>query len=289
MDHTREFLAEASSQILAEAAQSRLANAFPLNAAVFQHSLANEPLLSLEMLALAVTRMNPGHVECRQSRNSNGAPFVFADVPSGDPAETIRAIGQSDCWVMLRFAEQLTEYAELLERLLAEIDPIIGRFGPAIKPHAFIFISSPGSLTPFHFDPEFNILFQISGRKRFATYPAEAPWLSNAQQSQFHADGENLLPWQASFAAEATTHQLAPGDALFVPYKAPHWVEVDQEPSVSLSLTWSHQSTHELEAAWQLHAWMQRRGKAVQAPPTFPGRAPVRAAARRLLGKLRVF
>lgn len=275
--------------MLDDAAQSRLAAALPLETVRLRHSLANDPLLSLDMLALAVTRMNPQHVECRQSRNSNGGPFAIAGKSPLDAAETIRKIGQSNRWVMLRFAEQLPEYAELLGRLLDEIGPVISRYGPAIKPRAFIFISSPGSLTPFHFDPEFNILLQISGRKRFATYPAAAPWLTNARQSQFHARGDNLLPWQASFSADANLHLLGPGDALFVPYKAPHWVEVDLEPSVSLSLTWSHQSTHELEAAWQFHGWMQRRGIEMQAPPAFPGRAPVRATARRLLGKLGAF
>lgn len=266
--------------------RERLAAAFPLAPVRLRHGLAGHPLLSLDMLALAAERMEPAHVECRQSRNANGAPFAFADQPGPGLAEAIRTIARADRWVMLRFAEQLPEYADLLDRLLAEIAPVTARFGPALRPRAFIFISSPGTLTPFHFDPEFNILFQIAGEKRFATYPPKAPWLTAEQQAAFHRSGDNLLDWQPAFAAEGTVHRLEPGDALYVPYKAPHWVEAGGEASVSLSLTWSCPATLELEAAWQGHALLRARGLPSLTPPDFPGRAPLRALLRGVAGRL---
>lgn len=266
--------------------RERLAAGFPLAPVRLAHNLSGHPLLSFDMLALAAERMDPAHVECRQSRNANGAPFAFADQPGSSPAETIRAIAGAGRWVMLRFAEQLPEYADLLDRLLAEIEPVTARFGPVLKPRAFIFVSSPGTLTPFHFDPEFNILFQISGEKRFATCPPDEPWLSAGQQAAFHQSGDNLLPWQPGFAAQAAIHALAPGDALYVPYKAPHWVEVGDQPSVSLSLTWSCRTTLELEAAWQWHGALRRLGMPSRPPPAFPGRAPGRALLRAVAGRL---
>ncbi|MEZ5892338.1 MAG: hypothetical protein R3C58_04235 [Parvularculaceae bacterium] len=32
---------------------------------------------------------------------------------------------------------------------------------------------SPGAVTPFHMDPEHNILLQIAGEKTFTIYPAD--------------------------------------------------------------------------------------------------------------------
>ena len=43
---------------------------------------------------------------------------------------------------------------------------------------AFLFISSPETLAPFHFDAEYNVLFQIAGRKDFILYPPVAPWIT---------------------------------------------------------------------------------------------------------------
>jgi hypothetical protein len=286
MLHAPDITCDLPNPVLGPEALPVLAEAFPLRPAVFAHNLADHPLLSLDMLALAAGRMNPAHVECRQSANANGAGFAMTAAESAGPAATIRAIDRAGCWVMLRFAEQLPEYAEILDRLLAEIAPVTGGHGPALRPRAFIFISSPGTLTPFHFDPEFNVLFQIAGTKRFATCPPRAPWLGEAEQARFHRNGDNLLPWDETLREGATVHQLAPGRALYVPYKAPHWVEAGNEPSVSLSLTWSCARTIELEQAWQLSGWACERGLPIAPPPPFPGSAPLRALARRALGRL---
>jgi hypothetical protein len=281
-----EITCDLPDAVLGRGALPTLAEAFPQHPSVFAHNLAGHPLLSLDMLALAARRMDPAHVECRGSANVNGGGFAMADLHESDAAHTIREIDRAGCWVMLRFAEQLPEYAEILDRLLAEIAPVTGGHGPALRPRAFIFISSPGTLTPFHFDPEFNVLFQISGTKRFATCPPRAPWLREADQARFHRDGDNLLPWDEALREGAIVHQLAPGRALYVPYKAPHWVEAGNEPSVSLSLTWSCARTIELEQAWQLAGWAQQCGLPIAPPPPFPGRALLRALARRVLGRL---
>ena len=284
MRHVHDFDLGLAGPILAAEARAQFDQSFPLQPAVLGHNLANHPLLSLEMLALAAGRMKPEHVECRSSATANGHEFAHAGTDR--VADTIRNIGEAGRWVMLRFAEQLPEFADLLSQLLAEIEPVVGRFGRPLNPQAFIFISSPGTLTPFHFDPEFNILFQIAGQKRFATYPVVAPWLDNAKQALFHRDGDNLLSWDPAYAEAATVHTLNPGDALFVPYKASHWVEVAEEPSISLSLTWSCAVTLELEAAWQLHGWLAEHGISSKAPPAFPGRSPWQAGLRRGLGML---
>ncbi len=286
MDLAPDRLDFGSCSILGDDALDALAAAYPLQPACFGHSLAHHPLLTLEALAQAAERMDPARVECRESSNSNGGEFAFAGNQFGTAADTIRNIETARRWVMLRFAETLPEYADLLERLIVEMAPVTGRHGAALRPRAFIFISSPGTLTPFHFDPEFNILFQIAGTKRFATCPVRPPWIDTATQQRFHVDGDNLLAWSPSLQEGAKVHSLEAGSALFVPYKAPHWVEVDAAPSISLSLTWSNRTTLELEAAWQFNAWLDRMGASPSPPPAFPGRARLKAAMRRGAGRL---
>ena len=66
-------------------------------------------------------------------------------------------------------------YAELERFIEAEIEPLVARStGAMLKREAFIFVSSPGAVTPFHIDPEHNILLQIEGRKTMNVYPADS-------------------------------------------------------------------------------------------------------------------
>src|SRR3546814_8315715 len=107
-------------------------------------------------------------------------------------ADSIRAIETGGNWIMLRFVQQLPRYRDLLHRLMGELEGAIGpRTGPWRSLKAFVFISAPGTLTPFHFDAEYNILFQIAGDKDFATYPPEPPFLPLERREAHHRAGDN--------------------------------------------------------------------------------------------------
>jgi hypothetical protein len=287
MDWGQHIAAQPALPVLTPQGLEQLAAVYPHQVGVVQHALTDHPLLTFEHLALAVARMNPAHVECRSAGAVNGGAFAMAAPVDQSPAETIRQIGQAGRWVMLRFAEQLPEYAELIDAMLSQMAPIMDpTTGKALKVAAFIFISSPGTLTPYHFDPEFNILFQIVGSKRFAAFPLNEPWLPVAQQEQFHRLEDNLLPWDDSYRAEERVHRLMPGDALFVPYKVPHWVQVDDEPSISISLTWRTEGSIEHDLAWRFNDWLRHHGVRPSAPAPMPARPWARAKAMRLLQRV---
>lgn len=253
--------------------------AYPMSTAMLRHELAHHPLLSLPVLAEAVQELPAEHVERRIANAANGGGFAMDSPDGATVADSIRSIGTSGNWIMLRFVEQLPRYRDLLQSLMAELDPAIAPLtGPSMSLKGFIFISAPGTLTPFHFDAEYNILFQIAGNKEFATYPPEPPFLSLDRRETYHRAGENMLPWQPGFEAQAMMHHLAPGDALYVPYVSPHWVRAGAAPSVSLSMTWQND--------WSLAA-----GDALTVNPVFrrfglPAGAPVwpRKPAWRALG-----
>lgn len=287
MEWAKATTANATIPVLSADGMERLRAIYPNSTGTLTHCLVDHPLLSLEQLALAAERMNPAHVECRVANGQNGGEFAMA-VPLGEsPAETIRQIDRAGRWVMLRFAEQLPEYAELIDALLAQMKPVMDpTTGDALKVAAFIFISSPGTLTPFHFDPEYNILFQIAGNKRFATFPLSEPWLPRAQREQFHRLEDNLLPWDEGYRSGEVVHQLRPGDAIFVPYKVPHWVQVDDQPSISISLTWKSAGSIEHDLAWHFNDWLRAKGLDPQPPRQPPHRPWFRAKAMRLLQRM---
>ena len=215
--------------------------AYPLSPAILRHELAHHPLLSLSALAQAARDLPEQHVERRVADAAHGGDFAMDTPGGGDIADIIPSIETSGNWVMLRFVEQLPRYQGLLQSLMAEIDPAITPLtGVSQSLKGFIFISAPGTLTPFHFDAEYNILFQIAGDKDFVTYPPEPPFLSRDRREAYHRAGENMLPWQDDFEALGTVHPLPPGDALYVPHASPHWVRAGPMPSISLSMTWQN-------------------------------------------------
>jgi hypothetical protein len=267
----------------------RFATLYPSEPGVLAHGLAGHPLLTLEALAQACERMDPANLLCHAAKNRNGEGFAPSARPARSIGDTVRAIAGAGRYVMMSFVEQLPEYAALMRATVAELEPVIRpETGEPLQPRAFLFISSPGTLAPLHFDAEYNVLFQIAGTKDFALYPPVAPWITDESNERYHRTGDNLLPWHDSFVGEGRRVALAPGDALFVPYRWPHWVTVGDAPSISLSFTWNSRAGFEQNDAFRFNAWLRRFGLSPASPAPLPARSAVRSVAWRALSRLRL-
>jgi hypothetical protein len=264
--------------------QSALAGLYPLQSGMFRHDLVDHPLLSLSALAEAAAAMKPNHVEYRNSATSG---FDHLDSTHQSVADVIRAIENHNCWIMLRFIEQLPEYRALLQETLAgfatEVEP---HTGPMRDLRAFVFISTTSVVTPFHCDPEYNILLHIAGEKRFATFPAKPPFLDDGAHERLHVGGDNLLHWDESYRVDATDNRMLPGDALYVPYKMPHIVSVDGGPSISISMTWKSDWSFAQDRAHRFNAAMRQLGLTPRPVPEWPAKTPLRSFGSRVLGKI---
>lgn len=259
-----------------------LAERYPRDPGRLRHHLTSEPLLGYAALADAARALPRAHVEARVHDAGNGADFRMVE-NAAHPAEAIAAGGASSQWIMLRYIEQLPAYRDLIHRLLAELAPVTGRTtGRPRDIRGFVFISAPGTHTPFHFDAEYNILFQIAGDKIFATYPPAPPYLDLARREAYHCAGANMLDWQPDYAAAGEQHLLSPGDALFVPYAAPHWVHAGEQPSISLSVTWQCAKSRAVADALSLNPVLRRVGLPAYDPAAMSSPPWLRAAASRV-------
>lgn len=262
------------------------ASAYPCAPALLRHDLMGHRLLTIEALARAALDLPPAFVERRVGNAPNGGDFAMDRSDDADVASVIRSIGTSGNWIMLRFIEQLPAYRDLLETLMDDIGgAILPATGAGTTLRGFVFISAPGTHTPFHFDCEYNILFQIAGDKQFATYPSAAPWLPADIHEAYYRGGDNLLPWEDRYAGDAMVHALSPGDALYVPYAAPHWVRAGTTPSISLSMTWQSTWSEALGDAMQVNPLLRRWGLPTGAMPAWPRAAPLRTLGCRLARK----
>lgn len=262
---------------------------YPERPTLLRHGLGDHPLLRLDALAALAGRMRPVDVEYNRGDLPIGVDA--ADTPANglSVVETIRRIEECGSWMVLKFIEQDEAYRALLAEVLAGVAPAVApATGKMLKQEGFVFISSPGAVTPFHFDPEHNILLQIRGRKTMTIFPAGDEAIAPAAlHEKFHQGGHRNLPWDDGFAGAGQAFALAPGDAVYVPVKAPHWVRNGPEPSVSLSVTWRSEWSFHEEYAHGLNHMLRGIGLDPSPPRRFPHHNRLKSAAYRAARKVK--
>lgn len=270
---------------------SAFAEVYPVRPAKLAHNLTTHPLLTIDALAALAEALPASEVEY----NPGNLPIGIApeDVPKAQLSvgETIRKIGQSGSWVVLKRIEQVPAYGDLLRAILEELAEVtMPRTGKMLQLEGFIFVSSPGSVTPFHFDPEHNILLQVMGEKTMTLFPVEDEELLGAEAHElFHLGRHHRnLPWRDDFAAKGQPIHIGPGEAIHVPVKAPHWVKNGPLPSISLSVTWRSEWSYAEADARVFNHVLRKFGLHPHSPAPFPAQNRGKALAWRALRRLRV-
>jgi cupin-like protein len=221
------------------------------------HRLANHSLFDLARLAELAISLPPASVEY----NAGDLPISVDPLKTPHTGlsieETVRRIEQCRSWMVLKNVEQDPEYRELLLDCLREIEQHGGdRCGGVAKREAFVFISSPGAVTPYHMDPEWNFLLQVRGYKSFTVYPSDPDIVSEEELERFHSGAHRNMVFRPEYDRKAMRFELTPGDGVHVPVTSPHWVKVGNEVSISFSVTFQ---TRELERRATLYALNHRQ------------------------------
>ncbi|MDO9370214.1 MAG: transcriptional regulator [Sphingopyxis sp.] len=269
---------------------ARMAALYPQQAGLLHHHLPDHPLLSIEALAQLGESLPTSEVEY----NPGSVPIGILpeDIPSNGLSigETIRTIASNGSWAVLKNIENVAAYRTLLLDLLGELEPVVTpRTGAMLTPQGFIFISSPGSITPFHFDPEHNILLQLRGTKVMNVWPSgDERFAHRREHERYHTGGHRNLPWEEGYRDGAQQVPLAPGDAVLMPVMAPHFVTNGDAPSISLSITWRSEWSYRESEAHAANAALRRIGLDPAMPPRWPSYAWAKTVAWRAARKLRL-
>jgi mannose-6-phosphate isomerase-like protein (cupin superfamily) len=253
--------------------RAMFAASYPEGAHKLRHTLAAHPLLELDALAALGETLPPRSLEY----NRGDLPIGVDGKPEGNGltiGETIRGIAHTGSWAVLKNIEQDPAYAALLAGLLGEFEEaIVAKTGRMLNTQGFIFVSSPNAVTPYHFDPEHNILIQLTGNKAMTVFPAgNAVCAPDPVHETYHTGGGRELSWRDDLAEHGVTFRLEPGEAIYVPVMAPHHVRNGLEPSISLSITWRSEWSFAEADARAFNKLLRRWGY----DPAPPGRWPAR-------------
>ena len=271
-----------SEPCFSDAARRHFAGLYPEQPHLLRHALEEDDRLTLDGLATLAAQLPEKSIEY----NRGDLPIGVDGKPgtTGMSIEdTIRHIATSNSWAVLKNVEQVPEYRALLLSLLEELRPDIeARTGAMMTPQGFIFISSPNAVTPYHFDPEHNILLQLRGSKTMTQFPAgDARYAPDEVHESYHAGGVRELRWDDALASGGREFSLNPGDALYVPVMAPHFVRNGPDSSISLSITWRSDWSYAEADARGFNQLLRRAGFAPTAPQRWPASNRAKALAFR--------
>jgi len=259
-------------------------SSYPEGPHKLRHNLSAHPLLDLDALAELGEVLPARSVEY----NRGDLPIGVDGKPEGNGltiGATIRGIESTNSWAVLKNIEQHPAYAALLAELLGELEEqIVRKTGRMMKTQGFIFVSSPGAVTPYHFDPEHNILLQLTGQKAMTVFPAGNPRCApDHVHEAYHTGGARELIWNDGLACHGQTFRLGEGEAIYVPVMAPHYVKNGPVPSISLSITWRSEWSFAEADARAFNGLLRGWGFDPRPPGRWPARNRAKAIAWRVL------
>jgi hypothetical protein len=241
---------------------------YPHQPGEFTHELHKDPRLTLEAIADLADRLPRKSV----IYDTSAQPLL---VPQGGPprgalsrpGDVIRHLDEAKAWLTLLNIEEDPDYADLMNSTLDELEPgMIGLQGKMRNRVGFVFVSSPNSVTPAHFDIEHSLLMQVSGSKLVSFGHFERDEYRRHEVDRYwdgsHGRIEKLPPERASY-------QLSPGYGVYIPPVAPHWVHNGPAISLSVTLTYFTAATERENMIEAFNAKLRR----LHMTPRPPGRS----------------
>ncbi|SFJ60992.1 JmjC domain-containing protein [Planctomicrobium piriforme] len=226
------------------------------------HRLSTHPLFQIERLLELSQRLPESCIEYNAGNIPVSIDSALTPRNGLTPEETIRRIAECKSWMVLKYVERDPQYSQLLEECLTEIRPYSEPITPGMMhPQAFIFVTSPGSVTPYHIDPEHNFLLQIRGSKEVRMLDGrDRGIVSEIDLENFYSDRGRNLRLNPEHEQAGWTYHLQPGQGLHFPVTYPHWVKNGNEVSISFSITFRTPDLDRRRSLYQSNAEIRARG-----------------------------
>jgi hypothetical protein len=232
-----------------------------------QHRLTDHPLLQIDALVELGKRQQARKL-VRTHSDVATAGTSFADAPNLHPnqksaADTLAELEHAKAWMSLLNVQADPEYRALIDEVLDGVRPIVEMKDPGMCYRAgWIFVTSPGAITPFHIDHEHNFILQIRGKKRLYVWDhLDRRVVSERAQELFHDQhSRELVLWHEDHRATATVFDLEPGMGGYMPSTSPHLVENGDGPSITVSFTYYTDSTRRRETLYRGNARLRGLG-----------------------------
>jgi hypothetical protein len=245
---------------------------FPRKSVEFFHDLHLDDRLTLASVADLADRLPRRSVIA----DTAAQPLL---VPQGGPprgalqrpGDVIRDLHNANAWLTLLNVEDDPGMAEIMNAHLDQLElGMIAKWGKRrgrmYRRVAFVFVSSPNSVTPVHFDIEHSLLMQVSGCKTVSIGRYESDAVRRHEINRYwdgsHGRIETVPP-------EIAAYTVTPGQAVYIPPGTPHWVHNGPDISLSVTLTYFTAATVRENRIEDFNSYLRRR----HLEPREPGRS----------------
>lgn len=242
------------------------------------HNLADNPLFELPRLvelaktlwALADGKVVFGGADATFENRWDEIPRKAVSFIEG-----IRGIQRSGLWVMLKSSQEDPEYQACIDLCVSELSELTG---VDLKKEitwidGYVFIASPGAVTPHHMDHESNFLLHIHGEKNLnVSDPGDRSVLFEEEIENYYIGDISAARFKPVSQEKAYVFPMAPGTGAHIPSKGPHWVRNGDEYSVSFSINFCMREIDIKSRIYQCNHYLRK----LDFNPTPPDRSKVK-------------
>ena len=238
------------------------------------HSLSGHPLFQLPALMELAdrtlkTRPQDLHYDAGDVRVDQRWDQIAKT--SFSAKEALERVENCGAWFVFKSAQRDPEYRVFLDRGLAELKAHMGLGidSQIMVEDIIIFVTSPKRVTTYHIDRECNFLLQIRGAKTLHVFDREdREVLSEEEIERFWAVDFNAAVYKPNLQQRAKSYKLVPGMGVHIPVNCPHWLENDDNVSISLSVNFQFKDSLRANA-YRANFLLRKLGL----HPTPPGRS----------------
>jgi hypothetical protein len=166
--------------------------------------------------------------------------------------------------MVLKRAEADPECLAVLNQCLDEIEPLSEPIEPGMcEREAAIFVTSPGSVTPYHLDKEINFLLQLRGSKTISVFSASDREVLSEVELEKHFTGTAIrrnMVFHERYQQRATIFELKAGYGIHIPTTDPHWIKNGDAVSISFSNGFKTHASLQRGMIYNLNGRMRKMG-----------------------------
>jgi hypothetical protein len=245
-----------------------------------KHTLTPHPLFKLPALAelaqRVAARKNPHHPQGDIHVDQEPAPtnrkvHLHNWPQKNGISKLVEDIEDGKTWIILKHIEREPGYREVFENCICDI---LDLTGSKIVEHikwfeAILFITSPNRVTKYHIDRECSWLLQIHGNKDIHFFDrSDKDVLPDEELEQYWMFNNRFSAvYRPQYESRAIVYHMRPGTGVHSPVNTPHWLQNDDNVSVSLSINFQFH-----ESAWENLFKANYYLRRVGLTPTPPGR-----------------
>lgn len=232
----------------------------------FSHRLMGHPALELGNLATALPALGE-RVMYSKGLSNLGANLDRAHLDGQNGLsieETIEQIRTTPSYIAVRGPEHHPSFQDLHRVMCEDIAKLMRTNGTGRLPEnaeMWLFIASPGAITPLHFDRFSNFLLQFRGSKEVAVFE---PWndevITATQYEAYTARNDRQMDWADEKDRFAHKFHFHPGQAIHIPFLGGHYVKNGPEDvSISMAIFYDTDQTRRFKQALFINDLIRRR------------------------------